>query len=466
MRSISTLLMAMAISGATAAPLSVTVKDVRVERSQSSLVVSMELDATDLKVKSDREIKYLPVITDGTNSLELPQVVIAGRNRYIQNERHNSVPAPGLISRAGKSVSYSAVVPYREWMESSRLMLMEDECNCGFSAGTASGSDLATLDFAERVFAPRFVLVTPPAEIVKTRSEKGSAYVDYPVNQTVITPTYRRNPEELARIRATIDVVARDPDASITSVKITGFASPEGSYANNERLAKGRSASLADYVRGLYSFAPDIMHTDWVAENWQGLREYVATSSLPDAQDLLAIIDDTSLEPDAREWRLKSRYPDDYAYLLKNVYPGLRRSDYTVDYTVRSYVSPEEIKQVMVTAPQKLSLNEIYVAANTMQPDSDEYREAFELAVRLFPDDPVANLNMAAIALGRDELHPAASYLAKAGDSPRAVYARGVLAAKQGDIAAALPLLRSAAASGIAEASDAIGQLHRMKLVE
>ena len=340
---------------------------------------------------------------------------------YIQNERHNSVPAPGLISRAGKSVSYSAVVPYREWMESSRLMLMEDECNCGFSAGTASGSDLATLDFAERVFAPRFVLVTPPAEIVKTRSEKGSAYVDYPVNQTVITPTYRRNPEELARIRATIDVVARDPDASITSVKITGFASPEGSYANNERLAKGRSASLAGYVRGLYSFAPDIMHTDWVAENWQGLREYVATSSLPDAQDLLAIIDDTSLEPDAREWRLKSRYPDDYAYLLKNVYPGLRRSDYTVHYTVRSYVSPEEIKQVMATAPQKLSLNEIYVAANTMQPDSDEYREAFELAVRLFPDDPVANLNMAAIALGRDELHPAASYLAKAGNSPRAV---------------------------------------------
>ena len=50
MRSISTLLKAMARSGATAAPVSVTVKDVKVERSQSSLVVSMELDATALKV--------------------------------------------------------------------------------------------------------------------------------------------------------------------------------------------------------------------------------------------------------------------------------------------------------------------------------------------------------------------------------------------------------------------------------
>lgn len=466
MRSLSTLLMATALSGATAAPVAVTVNDVKVERSESSLVVSMDLDASGLKVKSDREIRYLPVITDGNRRAELPVVVVAGRNRFIQNERHGSVAAPDILTRAGHTIPYSAVVPYEEWMQSSRLVLMEDECDCGFSTGMAAESDLATLDFVERVFAPRFVMVTPPAELVKTRSAKGSAYVDFPVNQTVISPAYRRNPEELAKIRQTIDAVATDPDSRVTSVEIVGFASPEGSYALNERLACGRSASLADYVRGLYSFPADVMHTAWVAENWQGLRDYVASSTLPDAKELLTVIDDSSLAPDAREWRLKSKYPEAYAYLLKNVYPGLRRSDYTVDYTVRSYVSPDEIKRVMATAPQKLSLNEIYVAANTMEPDSAPYREAFELAVRMYPDDPVANLNMAAIALRRDELPAAARYLAKAGTSPRAVYARGVLAAKQGKYAEALRLLQSAAGSGIPEATDAIGQLRLMKLVE
>lgn len=120
----------------------------------------------------------------------------------------------------------------------------------------------------------------------------------------------------------------------------------------------------------------------------------------------------------------------------------------------------------MATAPQKLSLNEIYVVANSLDVDSDEYREAFELAVRMYPDDPIANLNMAAIALRRDELPAAEGYLAKAGDSPRAVYARGVLAAKQGNYDDAVGLLRSASSSGIAEAADALEQLRLMKLIE
>lgn len=466
MRTFSTLLMAMAAFSAAAAPMSVTVSDVSVERSESSLLVSMALDASALKLKSDREIRYVPVITDGTSRVQLPAVTIAGRNRYIQNERHNSIAAPDILSRAGHSVSYSAVVPYQPWMEQSRLILMEDECNCGTLAGATAEAPLADLDFVERTFAPVFTLVTPPAELEKTRSAKGSAYIDFPVNQTVITPTYRRNPEELAKIRSTIDVVANDPDSRITSVKIVGFASPEGSYANNERLAKGRSAALADYVRGLYSFDRNVMHTDWVAENWTGLRDYVAHSSLPDTTAILEIIDNTDLAPDAREWRLKSRYPQEYSFLLKDVYPGLRRSDYTVDYVVRTFVTVEEIKQVMATAPQKLSLNEIYVVANSLDPSSDAYREAFELAVRMYPNDPIANLNMAAIALGRDELSAAETYLAKADRSPRADYARGVLAAKRGDYARALTLLQSAQAAGIAEAADALEQLRAMKLID
>lgn len=87
--------------------------------------------------------------------------------------------------------------------------------------------------------------------------------------------------------------------------------------------------------------------------------------------------------------------------LLADVYPALRHSDYAIDYTIRSFTTPEEIIEVMRTAPQKLSLQELYVAALSQEPGSDLYNEAFEIAVRMYPDDPTANLNAANSAMQR-----------------------------------------------------------------
>ena len=96
----------------------------------------------------------------------------------------------------------------------------------------------------------------------ETRELKGSAYIDFPVNRTEIYEDYRRNPIELAKIRATIDTVRNDADTRITSIRIKGYASPEGSYANNTRLAQGRTETLKDYVQRLYNFPSGVMATD------------------------------------------------------------------------------------------------------------------------------------------------------------------------------------------------------------
>jgi len=443
----------------------VTFGNVKVERSESLLQVGMDIDATGLKLKSDSEIIYRPAVVAGDSVYALPAVVIAGRNRYIQNDRHEITADGTILSRAGRNISYTAFIPYRQWMEQSSLTVSEDECGCGLSTGTPSDRLLTAIDFMERKFEPVFVMVTPPVEQQKNRSAEGSAYIDFPVNRTEIHPDYRRNPEELASIRSTIDIVANDPDTRITSINIKGFASPEGSYANNARLAAGRAASLAEYVRNLYSFDAGLMTTSSEPENWAGLRQFVAISSLPDTAAMLAIIDNGLLDPDAREMNLQRSFPDQYRYLRENVYPGLRRSDYTIRYVVRSYISVEEIKKVMATAPQKLSANEIYAVAATLDPDSPDYREAFELAVRLFPDNEAANLNMAAIALQRDELVAAARYLSKSGSSPRAEYARGIYRAKTGDYDSAVDYLSRAESAGIPEATDAIRQLRLMGVI-
>ena len=54
--------------------------------------------------------------------------------------------------------------------------------------------------------------------------------------------------------------------------------------------------------------------------------------------------------------------------------------------------------------PQNLSLNEMYLVANTYSNGSREFINVFETAVRLFPEDDVAKLNAAIAALSRGDV--------------------------------------------------------------
>lgn len=444
------------------------VSDINVERSESNLIVKMTVDPAAVESRSNREEWLRPLITDGTDSLWLRPVVLAGRTRYYQHLRADGSEPDYIMMRSGKGepYAYSQTIPYQPWMEMSRLSLVRDvDGCCGDALQPSTTGELALLDFRPRIFEPVLVYVQPEAEAVKTREVHGSAYIDFRVNRTDIDPDYRRNPQELAEIRRTIDAVKNDRDVTITSLAVKGFASPEGSYANNERLAKGRTEALVGYVRDLYSFPAGLMSTSWEAEDWQGLIDYVRKSDLDDRDAILAVVTDTSLAPDAREWRLKSRYPEQYKFLLAEVYPGLRHSDYSVNYTVRNYVSVDEIATVMATAPQNLSLEELFRLAQSYDKNSPEFQEVMEVAVRMYPDSPVANLNSAMTAIGRAEYDKARAYLAKAGSSPQVDYARGLIAAKEAqDYAEAVRLFE--AAQGVEEAAQAIETLRELGFIE
>ena len=73
--------------------------------------------------------------------------------------------------------------------------------------------------------------------------------------------------------------------------------------------------------------------------------------------------------------------------LLDDYYPALRRID------THWRISPvrfdvNEAKQVIKTKPQYLSLNEMFLVANTYPKESAEFKEVFDIAVRLYPDRP------------------------------------------------------------------------------
>lgn len=447
----------------------IAVRNLDAGRTEGNLFVTMEVDASKLDLKTDRETVLTPVLRNGDKEARFPALLIAGRNRYYYHLRNDEPSDEVGLYRAGRTgvIGYRAALPYEPWMGSADLSVEESMRGCCSEQLSQNENLLANLDLEPKpqpepkVFAPSFVYVRPAAEAVKSREVSGSAFIDFPVNRTEIYEDYRNNPSELMKIRQTIEAVRNDPDTRITAVSIKGYASPEGPYANNERLAQGRTATLKNYVQGLYDFPDAALSTAWEAEDWDGLEKKVSESNLPHRDALLAIIRG-NLAPDAKDWKLKSTYPEDYAYLLREIYPGLRHSDYTVRYTVRAYTDVEEIRRLLHTQPQKLSLEELYLAAQDMEPGSDEYNEVFEIAVRMFPADATANLNAANTALQRRDMKNAERYLAKAGDTPETVYAKGLYAALNEDYATAERLLAEAEAAGIAQAADALAQIREM----
>lgn len=444
----------------------VKIDKLNMERSGSYVVVDMDVDLSALDVESSRAVLLTPRIVRGTDTLALSSVGVYGRNRYYYYVRNGGSMLSGegeksyRASKLPEVVDYHAVVPYEAWMNGSKLILDRADYGCCSRM----------LDNQQGVLVPRFpidgympvlVYLHPKAEAEKSRSLSGSAFIDFPVNKTDIRPDYRENRAELNKILATIDSVKNDRDITITSLTIKGFASPEGSYANNERLAKGRTEALMAYVQDLYHFDASVVHTSYEPEDWAGLRNFVAASELTNKDAIIALIDGDR-KPDVKEWTIKKDYPEDYKFLLLNCYPALRHSDYKVEYVIRSYTDVKEIEQVWRTNPQKLSLEEFYLLAQTYQPGSDDFNEVFETAVRMYPNDEVANLNAANIAMQKKQLDAAKRYLAKAGNSAEAIYARGVYAVLTNDLEGAKTYLGQAQAKGISQASVTLKEIENL----
>lgn len=389
------------------------VRNLAVSRQEDKLFVSLDLDVSALKVGTNREVVFAPILSKGEHLVELPAVMVAGRNRYYHHLRNKSTVSLDKLYRSGERdvIEYRLVVPYEKWMTNAALNVSNTTNGC---CGAPILNDISLLEnvLPEKsvmTFFPEYVYIRPKAE-QKINQIEGSAYIDFPVNRTEVYPEYRRNPQELKKILATIDAVREDADTRILAISIKGYASPEGSYTNNIRLAKGRTATLKEYVRKQYHFPDSLFTTSYEPEDWEGLRRFVEGSHLTHRDEILRLID-SDMEPDAKDRKIKVNYRDDYAYLLREVYPGLRHSDYVVRYEVRAYTDPEEIKHLLRTQPQKLSLEEMYLVAQDMEPGSEEYNETFEIAVRMFPEDATANLNAANTAMRLGNLPLAEKYL-------------------------------------------------------
>ena len=95
----------------------------------------------------------------------------------------------------------------------------------------------------------------------------------------------------------------------------------------------------------------------------------------------------------------------------------------------------------------------MFQVAQSYGSGSDEFNEVFEVAVRMFPDDPTANINAAAIELQQGNWRQAERYLLKSDPQAGATKNNeGVMWMMQGQLDKAEALFQQAKALGSAEA--------------
>ena len=458
------------------------IEPVRLEQSGDFLYIDMNFILKDVKVRTAHGVDFIPQLVAPANTYNLPKVSVKGKDEYLAYERRLSLMsakekrkhvAPYLVKKSNKrtndTIRYRYVLPYESWMADAKLNVQRDECGCGESTlmSVQPVIDQVTLEriLSPYIVNPHFAYVEPKVEVVKSREIQAECFLDFEVNKINIRPEYMNNPRELAKIRVMIDDLKLDPSIKVNRLDIIGYASPEGTLATNKRLSEGRAMALRDYLASRYDFPRNQYHIIFGGENWDGLIDALETLDMDYKNEMLDIIQDIPIEKGRETKLMQLRGGVPYRYLLKNVFPSLRVAICKVNYDIKNF-NVDEAKEVIKRRPQNLSLNEMFLVANTYPKGSQEFIDVFETAVRMYPDSEIANMNAATAALSRNDLISAERYLKKMESQeywPEYNNAMGILTLLKGDYELAEEYLNKARELGLDVATDNLEELAKKK---
>jgi hypothetical protein len=265
-----------------------------------------------------------------------PAIEIMGSWAYYHDIRtpQDTLHVPDTLQYRDREAQnyqvYQQTVARQQWMGVALLRLLVVRTDgCG-----------TELNHEERVLRVPTPIITDSnankvVQVNNIQQLRGRAYLSYPVRVTEVEPDYLNNRYELERLRNTIDSVSNDSTIEILRIQVKGYASPDGSYELNDRLARERTGSLARYIIEHTNVAPKLFHTSSEPEDWQGLRNFVDSTSLVAHRDSLLLLIDSDMDPDDKLHRIAATWPDDYRTLKDEAFPLLRHTDYQIDYQLK-----------------------------------------------------------------------------------------------------------------------------------
>ena len=268
----------------------------------------------------------------------------------------------------------------------------------------------------------------------------------------------------------------------LNNVEVSAYASPEGTFAVNNRLASGRQNVSADFVRqqlrskNLNSF----VDTRYTAEDWEGFQQLVRASNIQDKDVILRVLSMYE-DPEEREQQIRNM-SEAFQELSEGILPELRRARLIANYEVVGRTD-DQIREQFKTDPSQLGVEEmLYIANQTsdldeklkiyeetakqyaadaraynnigrvyyMQGKYDNARKYFQQALSVDNKLDEANANLGLMELLKGNVDEAENYISRASGSPNIVEAIGNLHLAQGNYALAEQDFGETASNGAA----------------
>lgn len=250
-------------------------------------------------------------------------------------------------------------------------------------------------------------------------------------------------------------------ERALQGIDVSAYASPDGAYNINEKLAERRQNVSADYVRQQMKKAKvnGDVNVRYTAEDWDGFQELVSKSNLQD-KDLILRVLSMYQDPEEREQQIRNM-SSVYTEIASGIMPELRRARLMVNYEVIGR-SDDQILDQYNADPSKLSVDELLYGANELVEDDATRKQWYQTTTRLYPNDYRAYNNLAKLALQDGDEAAAKAYLAKAKavdtKAPEANANMALIALKDDDRQAAQTYMSQA--SGSDTFNDIMGQLN------
>lgn len=238
------------------------------------------------------------------------------------------------------------------------------------------------------------------------------AQIKYLINQANIRTSELNSVSVKDFVKTLREIKADQKGFQLDNIEVSAYASPEGKFDFNKKLAEKRGGTSSAYVKK--SLKKNKLETDvdtrYTAEDWDGFQKLVAASNIQDKEVIIRVLSMYE-DPEQRETQIRSLSAA-FNELANEILPELRRARLTINYNIIGR-SDDEIEEQLKNDASKLSVEELLYAA-TLTDDAAKKEDIYKKTVQLYPNDYRAYNNLAEMALKSGNTTAAKQYLAQA----------------------------------------------------
>lgn len=179
---------------------------------------------------------------------------------------------------------------------------------------------------------------------VEKRNTRDKVKLTFRISSDKLVET-EENMQNMNRIKINLQNILNVPDATLKELYITGYASPEGSYKSNQKLAEKRTKRVMNEVVDILpKSVNEMMYKMYDAEvkSWKEVTNMMRKDSLTAmADEMESIIEryDGNLDRQSREIRRLKYYKSNVVKYLER----LRQVEYRIVYDIYREPTDEEV---------------------------------------------------------------------------------------------------------------------------